>query len=213
MLGVEEAQWDISSVELYNWGDCTHSCLFYEKNPTRMSLYHSDSSSQTLPIKAEDFDPKFDIRTFQMLKNRSSIIFDLDGRIYAFGKNSCGQLGHGSVDVVPHPKRIEAFLKENIIMVSGSSGLDDEHTLFLNDAHTVFACGNNDDWQAIGCECDKVVGEVLELPILLPRQVALPEDDICSISTGYCFSGVLNASNATILCWGGNFVGECITAV
>jgi len=189
--------------EMYNWGDSSQGCLLYSPSLTKSD---PDDCFEKLPIKAEGFDAKFDIKTFQMLKNHSSIIYDWEGRLYSYGYGYYGQLGHGAAydhdDLsVFEPKRIEALVSENIVEVSSSPEEEEAHTLFRNENGGVFGCGDNDDWQALGRALDK--GD----RVLIPKAIALAEE-VCAMACGYCFSGVVNEAQTTIYCFGGNYVGE-----
>jgi len=58
-------------------------------------LYHDSHNNELVPRRIEDFNPKFDMKTFKLLQNGVSIIFDFESRIYSFGSNryGCGGLG------------------------------------------------------------------------------------------------------------------------
>lgn len=62
-----------------------------------------------------------------------------EGKVYSWGRNECGQLGHGGIDRHDLPKQIESLSHLNVV----HAAVGRNHTLCLTDAGKVFAFGEN----------------------------------------------------------------------
>jgi len=172
-------------IDVYSWGQGSYA------------LFHKSEDEEVLPRLIEDFDPKYDIGTYQLLINGVTVVFDERGGIYSFGNGDNGQLGHGDENYVLEPKRIEVLSEEKIVQICGGYF----HTLFRNDRLEVFGCGANDDWQAIGRQGDNGSENVV-IPVLVQLSARLS-----FIACGACNGGGLNETRTKILTWGSNAKG------
>lgn len=68
-----------------------------------------------------------------------SILVGKDGKVYTWGRNDRGQLGHGDTIRRDEPTEVESLKSYDI--VGGAVGRG--HTLFLTSKGQVFACGDN----------------------------------------------------------------------
>lgn len=68
-----------------------------------------------------------------------SLLIDSSGKVYSWGRNECGQLGHGDRVRYDTPKPI--FTLQDFMIVNGATGKN--HTLCLTENGTVFAFGDN----------------------------------------------------------------------
>jgi len=171
-------------------------------------LFHEDCQDEELPRKIEEFEARFNLRTYALLKNYTSIIFDIEGRIYSFGRGGRGQLAHGGNKDELKPRLIESLKTQRIVQVCGSTGEDAEHTLYLNKKGEVFGCGENMDCQAVRRKTQDEEGTLV--PILAPQLVRLSEA-MSFICCGDLYSGVINTSKTKIFCFGYNGEG-CLGA-
>lgn len=72
-----------------------------------------------------------------------TILINMDRKALAFGRNACGQLGLADTKLCEKPTLIPAFEKFNIIQAA----VGRNHSLFLTDCGTVYACGDNKSGQ------------------------------------------------------------------
>jgi len=188
--------------EVFSWGSGKYGCLFHDfVKSTKKGWYFKDEG---LPRKIDDYDAKFDIKTFRMLKNRSSIIFDDSGRIYSFGFRTDGRLGERERETRVKPQRIEELAPRRVAQVSGAPAEDGDHTLFLTERGEVYGCGSNEEWQVLGMEHTAEI-------VLKPQLVRLPAL-MSSISCGDLYSGAVNAAKTKIFSWGFNGEG-CLVSL
>ena len=58
-----------------------------------------------------------------------------EGRVFTWGRNLCGQLGHGNTTFNQHtPKLVEALVKERVVAVAAGDG----HSVMVAAAGRVF---------------------------------------------------------------------------
>jgi len=161
--------------------------------------YSVTGNIRAIPSRCNDFDTKFDLKTYQQLHD-VTIIFDYNGEIHSYGSGKCGQLGHGNTLNLEYPMRIEALAQESIIEISESSS-EFAHTLFLNKVGKVFGCGSNESYQAIGVQTADGSKNVM-----IPQRI-LCSEDISSIQCGSRFSGAVNKARNKIFSFGRNISG------
>lgn len=81
----------------------------------------------------------------------SVYILDANGRVYSFGNNSNGQLGHGDTTARTVATRIATFVTNGLtitdIAASGDAGGSDNYALFLTSTGAVWGCGANANGQ------------------------------------------------------------------
>lgn len=68
-----------------------------------------------------------------------SVLITEEGKALTFGRNSHGQLGLDSTTTRDKPSPVPAL--ENMNVIGAACGRN--HTLFLTDTGTVYACGDN----------------------------------------------------------------------
>lgn len=77
----------------------------------------------------------------------SVYVLDANGRVYSFGNNGQGQLGHNDTTARTVATRIETFVTNGLtitdIAASGDAGGAENYALFLTSTGAVWACGAN----------------------------------------------------------------------
>ncbi|XP_035707042.1 protein RCC2 homolog [Folsomia candida] len=68
-----------------------------------------------------------------------SAIISEDGKLYTWGRNDCGQLGHGDTKTKHKPTLVKHLSDYTIVNVAMGRG----HTLFLTDYGAVYSCGSD----------------------------------------------------------------------
>ena len=81
----------------------------------------------------------------------SVYILDANGRVYSFGNNASGQLGHNDTTARTIATRIETFVTNGLtitdVAASGDAGGSSDYALFLTSTGAVWACGANSNGQ------------------------------------------------------------------
>ncbi|KAF2952591.1 ultraviolet-B receptor UVR8 isoform X1 [Oryza sativa Japonica Group] len=67
-----------------------------------------------------------------------AIALTSDGEVFTWGRGTHGQLGHGDVENIPHPKLVKFF--ENYMITCVSAGWN--HSGFATDSGQLFMCGD-----------------------------------------------------------------------
>jgi len=103
-----------SAYSVYNWG--------YGEDGILLQPFSSDikRKNQHFPKRISDFDPKFDISTYQMysyLRITTCFLLDHFGRIYSWGDNSSGQLGLGHKNPVKAPTLMANVAHERVVQI------------------------------------------------------------------------------------------------
>ncbi|KAL0485604.1 ultraviolet-B receptor UVR8 [Acrasis kona] len=70
-----------------------------------------------------------------------TVIVTVDKKVYTFGRNQSGQLGHGGFSDEASPKLLEFEEFSNDPVISVACG--DRHTVFVTEGSRVFVCGQN----------------------------------------------------------------------
>lgn len=109
-----------------------------------------------------------------------SVLITEDGKALTFGRNSFGQLGVDNTTTKDKPTIVPAL--ENMNVISAACGRN--HTLFLTDTGTVYACGDNRSGQ-----CG--VGNN-QAQILTPTRINYRGPPIVKIGCGAEFSVILD---------------------
>lgn len=69
-----------------------------------------------------------------------SLAVTSDGRLYSFGYNYRGQLGHGNTAIESIPRLVKGLLSKRVLLAASSY----HHSLFFCSDGTLFSCGRND---------------------------------------------------------------------
>lgn len=81
----------------------------------------------------------------------SVYILDANGRVYSFGNNASGQLGHNDTNARTIATRIETFVTNGLtitdVAASGDAGGSQDYALFLTSTGAVWGCGANGNSQ------------------------------------------------------------------
>lgn len=109
-----------------------------------------------------------------------SVIVDDKGVAYTFGRNQCGQLGQGNTITTEIPAIVPILAEMNVIAASCGRN----HTLFLTDTGTVYACGDNKSGQ-----CG--VGN-LQPTLITPTRINYRGPPIVKVGCGADFSLILD---------------------
>lgn len=94
----------------------------------------------------------------------------LDGKLYGYGDNSCGQLGIGKIDSLDTPYTQPVLIAENVIHVDAYN----ETVIFLNDKNELYGMGSNSSGQlGIALKSDQRTGDesLVSTPVLIEEEV------------------------------------------
>jgi len=109
-----------------------------------------------------------------------SVLVTMDRKALTFGRNQFGQLGHPDLKTFEKPTPVKELDGYNII----SAACGRNHTLFLTDLGTVYACGDNKSGQCgVGNAC---------ATILKPTRINYGGPSIVKIACGAEFSVILD---------------------
>ena len=97
--------------------------------------------------------------------NDSSYLLDMDGKVWSFGRNDLGQLGHGDRNSQKSPKKIASI---NFFIKQISGGSHGYHFLAQASKDIIFVMGNNSSGQ-LGLEISKENNLILT-PKRLPNR-------------------------------------------
>ncbi|XP_073956775.1 protein RCC2 [Choristoneura fumiferana] len=109
-----------------------------------------------------------------------SILITEEGEAYAFGRNTCGQLGMGDTTTRYVPEPIPTLQGMNVI----HAAVGRHHTLFVTDTGTVYACGENKSGQ---CGLGSSTPQVLK-----PTRIRFTGKPIVKVGCGAEFSMILD---------------------
>uniref|UniRef100_A0A8C3UYU2 Regulator of chromosome condensation 2 n=1 Tax=Catharus ustulatus TaxID=91951 RepID=A0A8C3UYU2_CATUS len=109
-----------------------------------------------------------------------SLLITAEGRLWSWGRNEKGQLGHGDTKRVEAPRPIEALAGESIV----AAACGRNHTLALTESGSVFAFGENKLGQlGLGNQTDAVPS---------PTQILYNGQPISKLGCGAEFSMVMD---------------------
>mmetsp|Transcript_21218 Transcript_21218/g.63879 ORF Transcript_21218/g.63879 Transcript_21218/m.63879 type:complete len:457 (+) Transcript_21218:327-1697(+) len=118
-----------------------------------------------------------------------------DGALWAFGRNSNGQLGNGSTEDGTVPRRVEAMQEHRVVSISCGA----EHSVVSTAAGEVFAWG----WGRYGN-----VGDGQRQDRSLPTRALLPDGHhIKAVASGWRHSLALD-TQGRVLSWGWGAYGQ-----
>lgn len=119
-----------------------------------------------------------------------------DGKLYAWGSNTNGQLGLGDQDERLVPTLVAALAEEKVVAVA----TDVSHTLVLTDAGAVFAMGSN---------VDKQVAPSEDRRVLEPTRIEGLPDTIVAVTTAGRTSYAVT-SDGRVYGWGQSDRGQLL---
>jgi len=114
-----------------------------------------------------------------------SVLITAEGKVYSWGRNEFGQLGHGDLARVDVPKPIETL--QSYKVVHAATGKN--HTLCLTENGHVFAFGDNTHGQ-LGLGSTSATG------VPSPSLIQYKGDPIVQVSCGSEFSCILDCEGA-----------------
>lgn len=158
------------------------------------------NSDRFLPIQVGGIISEKEIIAISAGLNHS-LALDVDGKIYAWGCNTFGQLGYQEKETTTRnlPQRVSERLEgRNIVAISAGSS----HSLALDSEGIVYGWGVNNFGQ-IGDET--INGK--DLPVKVKRKEWLHKKNITSISAGTYHSLALD-SEGVVYGWGNNHYGQ-----
>ncbi|EKX40966.1 hypothetical protein GUITHDRAFT_46944, partial [Guillardia theta CCMP2712] len=120
----------------------------------------------------------------------------IEGTIWSWGRNQCGQLGHGNTKTCYFPTQVVGMAKK--ICIRAACG--GQHTLVLTDANKIYAWGSNAYGQLGLNRSDKAVLQ----PDIVDH---LRRSGACHVLCGYSHSMAL-MKNEQIYTWGRNDCGQ-----
>ncbi|MEP7170892.1 MAG: RCC1 repeat-containing protein, partial [Bacteroidota bacterium] len=123
-----------------------------------------------------------------------SLFLKNDSTVWACGKNAYGTLGNGTYDSSPHPTPSQVLLTSVIAIAGGG-----EHSLFVKNDSTVWACGDN-VFGELG------IGTSDNNPHYIPVQVN-SLTGIIAVESGWSHNLYLK-NDGTVWACGGNSAGE-----
>eukprot|EP00201_Polytomella_parva_P011934 CAMPEP_0175059402 /NCGR_PEP_ID=MMETSP0052_2-20121109/12413_1 /TAXON_ID=51329 ORGANISM="Polytomella parva, Strain SAG 63-3" /NCGR_SAMPLE_ID=MMETSP0052_2 /ASSEMBLY_ACC=CAM_ASM_000194 /LENGTH=477 /DNA_ID=CAMNT_0016324949 /DNA_START=27 /DNA_END=1457 /DNA_ORIENTATION=- len=109
---------------------------------------------------------------------------DLEGRLYTWGRNEKGQLGHGDTTPRNNPTVVEALVKSNAFVTSGCGGRS--HTVVVTKSGDSYAFGLNTHGQC-GTGSVKAKGRGAEDLLLTPTRCLVP-GAVTQVACGVDFS-------------------------
>eukprot|EP01041_Mallomonas_annulata_P001258 gene1258-2435_t len=189
---------EITQVHVYN--GCEHTLLITKDGKLysfgynyRGQLGLGSTTSESTPRAVRSLLSKKVITA--ACSYHHSVVLTTDGAIYTFGRNDCGQLGHGdNIDrktphlVTNHPKNVLAL----------SCG--QFHSVIVTKTGTVFSCGKNDYGQ-LGLEG-------IELAKTYTKVFGAPESEaISQVCCGY-YHTLLLSQNGVVYGFGRNDYGQ-----
>lgn len=118
---------------IYSWGNC-------ESGEIGRYLRTRDKTSQQMKIESIGTRSATDI----FCNKYCSFYKDKKGNLYAFGKNTYGQLGIGTKNSTAKPTLIKELVGVDIIDLAGG----EEHTIAVSSDGRVYCWGRNDEGQA-----------------------------------------------------------------
>jgi alpha-tubulin suppressor-like RCC1 family protein len=171
-------------------------------------LGHGDIEDRHVPIEIHRNKNELpeDVRIVRAYcgSDHTGLLSD-DGRIWTFGSNRCGQLGHGDNEIRNIPTEIprgENGLSEDVRIIGASYGSD--HTVLLSDDGRIWTFGDNYFGQ---------LGHGNNQNINIPTEIRrraneLPKDvKIICASCGDCYT-VLLSDDGRIWTFGFNIFGQ-----
>ncbi|KAL4499947.1 hypothetical protein ABPG72_015296 [Tetrahymena utriculariae] len=156
--------------------------------------YKAEIVNQKHPLQIESLS-KHQIVQFALGSFHSAAITN-NGRLFTWGRDSNGQLGHGQAKADIFPKEVQAL--QNIYIVSVACG--EGHTLALSKNNDLFSWGLNSSGQ-LGRVSDSLKSSD-------PKKIVFFEDkSIKQIACGSKHSLVL-LQDGTVYSWGSNQYGQ-----
>ncbi|CAH2103711.1 unnamed protein product [Euphydryas editha] len=113
-----------------------------------------------------------------------SILVSDEGEVYTFGRNTCGQLGFGDTTTRNVPEAVPTLKGFNIIQAAAGRN----HSLFVTDTGTVYACGDNKSGQ---CGLGNTTPQILK-----PTRIRYTGAPIVKVGCGAEFSMILDCNGA-----------------
>jgi alpha-tubulin suppressor-like RCC1 family protein len=140
----------------YYWGQISNGC----------------NDNQLIPVKVNDFDGQ---KVFMIICGlMHSMLLTESGRVFSWGPNNCGQLGHNNTKDLNKPSII-TFFEEMTIKKINCGRL---YSLFLSRDGCVYWFGDN------GCETQIIL-----------KKLTIKENEFTDISTHYYYNILLNLEN------------------
>lgn len=194
---------DISKVHVYNGSEHTllvtrDGRLFAFGYNYRGQLGLGTTASEVVPRLVKGLLSK-KVRSAACSYHHSAVICS-DGSMFTFGRNDCGQLGHGDCIDRKTPQLVTNI---NIPVVSISCG--QFHTTFVNNAGQAMACGKNDFGQ-IGLENVESSKIFLKMEGLSPQETQ-SNGVVSQVCCGYYHTLVL-LHNGVVYGCGRNDYGQ-----
>jgi uncharacterized repeat protein (TIGR02543 family) len=183
-----------SDGDLHGWGENTDGQL---GNGTQDNVYEPENLSGMFP-----FDP-FETTDAIFAGVDHTFVMSSTGRIFAFGKNTWGQLGTGDIDhrLVPYDITDALGLDPDELVTDMSAGTT--HSLAVTDKGTVLVWGHNHRGQLGN---GTTTGS--SLPVDITGMFPLDANDkIVSVDAGSSFS-VAVSDQGRIFTWGMNSEGQ-----
>ena len=163
-------------------------------------LGHGDSEDQLIPKKIEALDEVEVVRIEN--GNGASYAIDAQGKLYAWGQNSNGQLGLGDEAQRSLPTIVSALEDETVVDVSSGTS----HTVVLTADGEVYAFGSNTSGQIGSPEGLDENGEPLR-EVLTPLKVEGLPANVVSITADTRSSFAVTA-DGRVYGWGENSFGQ-----
>lgn len=191
--------WVSANNELYACGDSTNSQNGYSAGnidvPVRVAFL-TQPSTITKVVEGPNY----------------TYVLDDTGKVWSFGNNNAGQLGHGDTTTRQYATRIEYFVTNGIAIAdiftpATLTGATANHVFFLSTTGTVYACGSNGNGQlGLGDTTQRttpaLVTAVSSVAKVVPSGNANPHTLLITTAgalwtTGYNGSGQLGQGDTT----------------
>ncbi|PFX34572.1 X-linked retinitis pigmentosa GTPase regulator [Stylophora pistillata] len=149
--------------------------------------------------KSRFLDNKFWIRDDAVVHlacgDEHSAVVTENGKLYTFGSNDWGQLGHGSTVQFPNPKLVKRLKPEKVRLVAAGRN----HTIVSTESGKLYSFGCGSDGQLGHGNCESS---------LVPKAIeSLPDQQYALLSCGSDFTAAVT-EEGQLYTWGSNSEGQ-----
>lgn len=173
---------------VWSWGDNTHK---------QLAGYSSLSSANPLAIQKEDGNRFTNVKAIAA-GGYHTVALDKNGKVWTWGSNDSGQLGHSPLLSASGSPKIVVGLPEIVAIAAG-----DYHTMVVDVNGEVWTWGRNGFGQ-LGTNPNPLAVSILPVKVTIS---GVPQSKIVAVSAGAEHSVALR-QDGTVWAWGRNTVGQ-----